>query len=172
MKENNKFRMLWVSIGLLLLMNIGMMAWFTFFGKMPPRRLFLEKELEFTAKQEESYRDLRKAHSDKMKVLKDNVKNLKEDFYANLSDFTITDAELKEKAVAMEANMVEADILTFKHFQEVRKMCTPKQQERFDDIIIDVIRSIERPGGGPPMVQPQPREGGRPPLKSVPSPDK
>ena len=50
MKENNKYRILWVAIGLLLVLNIGLLVWVTFFSNgspSQPKRLFLEKELKF-----------------------------------------------------------------------------------------------------------------------------
>lgn len=163
MKENNKYQMLWIAIGLLLVLNIGLLAWFTFFSQKaqnvhPRQRLFLEKELSFDAKQAESYRLLRQTHAKQINQLREQVKMLKEAYYKDLTQTNISDEVLRTKAVAIEAKMVDADVLTFRHFQQVRQLCTPEQQKRFDEIIIDLLHSIERPGGGPPP----PREGHRP----------
>ena len=171
MKENSKYRILWVAIGLLLALNIGLLAWITFFSQnnqLPPKRLFLERELKFDESQSETYRILRQEHSQQMRALRENVRSMKEAFYEALPQSNISDEVLKVKAVAIESKMVDADVLTFKHFQKVRQMCTPQQQEHFDEVIIDLIRSIERPGGPPP------RDGNRrnrPPFDGPPSRD-
>jgi protein CpxP len=166
MKENNKYRMLWVVIGLLLALNVSILAWFTFFSQnIHPKRLFLETELKFDEKQAVSYKILRQEHAQQMRDLREEVKAMKTDFYKELSQPTISDDLLKEKALAIETKMAEADVLTFKHFQEVRKLCTPTQQTRFDEVIIDLIRSIERPEGPPP-----PRDGQEPMDGSPPPP--
>ena len=171
MKENSKHRILWVAIGLLLVINIGLLAWITFFSQsncLPPKRLFLERELKFDKVQSEAYRILRQEHSQQMRALRENVRSMKEAFYEELPQSNISDDVLKAKAVAIESKMVDADVLTFKHFQKVRQMCTPPQQERFDEVIIDLIRSIERPGGSPPRDGQRPN---RPPFDDRPSPD-
>ncbi|AFK04240.1 hypothetical protein Emtol_3107 [Emticicia oligotrophica DSM 17448] len=161
MKENSKFRLLWVAVGVLLLLNISLLAWISFFSKMLPRepqRLFLETELKFDEKQAEAYRKLRHEHAEQMRSLRDGVKEMKEAYYADL-DKTISEDSLKERAEKIEGRMVEADVITFKHFQQVREMCTPEQQKHFDEVIIELIRSLERPG--PPRRGPHPE--GMPP---------
>ena len=175
MKENNKYRLLWVAIGLLMVLNIGLLAWFTFFSQnnpLQPNRLFLEKELKFDEKQSEAYKVLRQEHSQQMRALREDVKLMKTEFYEKLSEENISDDSLRAKAVAIESKMVDADVLTFRHFQKVRQMCTTQQQQRFDEVVIDLIRSIERPGGGgrPRDGGPPPRDG-RPPFDGPPSDD-
>jgi periplasmic protein CpxP/Spy len=154
MKENNKYRILWVAIGVLLALNIGIIAWFTFFSQndfLQPKRLFLVRELKFDEKQSEAYKVLRQEHSQQMRALREDVKSMKTEFYADLSQSNISDDTLQTKATAIESKMVDADVLTFKHFQKVRQMCMPQQQKRFDEVIIDLIRSIERPEARPPL---------------------
>lgn len=171
MKEDNKYRMLWVAIGLLLVLNIGLLAWFTFFSQnkpQQPKRLFLEKELKFDEKQSEAYKALRQEHAQQMRALREDVKSMKTEFYEELSQSNISDDSLRAKAVAIESKMVDADVLTFRHFQKVRQLCTPQQQQRFDEVIIDLIRSIERPGGGPPQGGGPPPHGGQHPRDSRP----
>ncbi len=174
MKENNKYKILWVAVGVLLLLNVGLLVWISFFsGKLPaqPQRLFLETELKFDEKQTEAYRKLRHEHAEQMRSLRNGVKEMKEAYYADL-DKTISDDSLKARANQIESKMVEADVITFKHFQQVRQMCTPAQQKHFDEVVIDLIRSIERSGpprGGPGQGGPPPM-GNRPPMEDMPPP--
>lgn len=177
MKEINKYRIFWVVIGLLLVLNIGLLAWFTFFAQknpFQPNRLFLEKELQFDPKQSEVYKALRQEHAQQMRALREDVKVMKTAYYQELSHANISDDSLRAKAVAIESKMVDADVLTFRHFQKVRQMCTPQQQKRFDEVVIDLIRSIERPGGGPPPRNadgPPPAGGMPPPPENMPPPN-
>ena len=105
-----------------------------------------------------------------MRSLRENVKEMKEAFYADLGK-PILDDSLKVRAQKIESKMAEADVITFRHFQQVRQMCTPAQQKHFDEVILDLIRSIERPGpqGGPHQGGPPPRDG-RPPMDDMPPP--
>ncbi|CAH0997645.1 hypothetical protein EMA8858_03779 [Emticicia aquatica] len=153
MKENNKYRFIWAAIGLLLVLNIGLLAWIMFFsanGFFPPKRLFLENELKFDQKQSDAYRILRQQHAAQVRALRETVKSMKTEFYEELSQENISDSTIKSKAINIETKMAEVDLITFKHFQQVRRMCTPQQQKRFDELIMDLIRTIDRPSGGPP----------------------
>ncbi|MFY7910173.1 MAG: Spy/CpxP family protein refolding chaperone [Emticicia sp.] len=173
MKENSKYKILWVAVGVLLLLNVGLLVWISFFSNsLPaqPKRLFLETELKFDEKQTETYRTLRHEHAQQMRSLRERVKEMKEAYYADL-DKSISDDSLRTRANQIESKMAEADVITFKHFQQVRQMCTPAQQRHFDEVILDLIRSIERPGppGGPHQGGPPPRDG-RPPMDDMPPP--
>lgn len=174
MKDTNKYKILWAAIGVLLLLNIGLLVWITFFSNgnlAQPKRLFLEAELKFDEKQTEVYRKLRHEHAQQMRSLRESVRAMKEAYYADLKE-TISDDSLKARANRIESKMVEADVITFRHFQEVRQMCTPAQQKHFDEVVIDLIRSIERPGpprGGPHQGGPPPM-GDRPPMEDMPPP--
>jgi len=173
MKENDKYKILWAAVGVLLLLNVGLLVWISFFSnKLPdqPKRLFLETALKFDEKQAETYRNLLQEHAQQMRSLRENVKEMKEAFYADL-DKPILDDSLMARAKKVESKMAEADVITFRHFQQVRQMCTPTQQKHFDEVILDLIRSIERPGpqGGPQQGGPPPRDG-RPPMDNMPPP--
>jgi hypothetical protein len=173
MKENDKYKILWVAIGVLSLLNVGLLVWISFFSnKLPvqPKLLFLETELKFDGNQAETYRNLRQEHAQQMRSLRENVKEMKEAFYADL-DKPILDDSLKARTKKIESKMAEADVITFRHFQQVRQMCTPAQQKHFDEVILDLIRSIERPGhqGEPHQGGPPPRDG-RPPMDDMPPP--
>ena len=164
MKDNRTFKLLWGAILVLLVLNIGMIAWVTFSPQKgrPPERLFLEHELSFDRHQTDLYKEMREEHFSKARSLKESVKELKEAYFNDLADTNITDEELTKKAITMETKMAELDVLTFKHFQKVRQMCTPEQQKKFDTIIMHVLRSMDRPGP-PPRGEHPPEMEHRPP---------
>jgi periplasmic protein CpxP/Spy len=166
MKENNKYKILWAAIGVLLLLNIGLLVWIAFFSNgnlAQPKRLFLETELKFDENQADVYRKLRREHAQQMRSMREDVKAMKEAYYSDLAQTKISEDTLRARANKIENKMAEADVITFRHFQEVRQLCTPAQQKHFDEVILDLIRSIERPGPPPPR-------DGRPPMDGMPPP--
>lgn len=169
MKENNKYRLLWTAIGLLLMLNITLLVWVAFFSHnfpIHPDRLFLAKELKFDEKQSQEYGALREEHATQVRELRDEVKNLKKDFFEGLNQTNISEDTLRAKTILIESKMAEVDLLTFKHFQKVRQMCSTFQKKQFDKIIIDLIGSLDDPrGGGPP-----PRDGNFPNDRMPPPP--
>lgn len=167
MKDTNKYKILWAAIVVLLLLNIGLLVWIAFFlnGNLAqPKRLFLETELKFDEKQTDVYRKLRQEHAQQMRTMRDEVKAMKEAYYKDLSVTNIPEDSLRVRANRIETKMGETDIITFRHFQQVRQMCTPAQQKHFDEVILDLIRSIEH--AGPPRGGPHP--DGMPPTDSRP----
>ncbi len=175
MKDINKYKILWAAIVVLLFLNIGLLVWISFFSNgnlAQPKRLFLETELKFDEKQTEVYRKLRQEHAQQMRIMRDEVKALKEAYYKDLSVTNISEDSLRARANRIETKMAETDVMTFRHFQQVRQMCTPTQQKHFDEVILDLIRSIERTGppkGGPPQGGPPPMDD-RPPMEDMPPP--
>jgi hypothetical protein len=157
---NNRF--LWLTILGLLLLNIGLLGWIWFgtnssLGKEPPS--FLPNELGFDQAQAHQYDILRKAHFKEVKPIRDSTKILKDDLFSHLANPTLSDADLKALTNAIAQNIERSDWLTFKHLQEVRKLCTPAQKEVFDATIQDIMRK-QAHGGMPP---PPMREGPPPP---------
>lgn len=157
MKDTNKFRALWVAVIALVVLNIGMMTWFTFFAHRPgpPQRLYLEQELSFDEKQKESYRVMRDEHFMKARSIREQVKMMKEAFFKSMADSSITEEELRKKALNISTKASELELLTFKHFQQVRQICTPEQKEKFDEIIEEVLRSMDRQGPPPGREHPE-----------------
>ena len=168
MKDNNKYRLLWVVIGLLLILNITLLVWVAFFSHGTPihlDKLFLVKELKFDEKQSEEYGALREEHATQVREIREEVINLKKVFFERLKQTNIPEDTLRAEAMLIESKMAEADVLTFKHFQKVRQMCTTSQQLQFDKIIIDLIGNLDRPKGGSP-----PPKDGRFPNDEMPPP--
>ncbi|MBA4853109.1 Spy/CpxP family protein refolding chaperone [Emticicia sp. BO119] len=151
MKDTNRFRILWVAVAVLVVLNMGMIAWFTFFAhrQPPPQRLFLEKELNFDEKQKEDYRVMREEHFLKARALREHIKILKEAFFKSIADSSLSDDELRKRALDIGTEASQLDLLTFKHFRDVRQICTSQQKEKFDEIIEEVLRGMDRQGPPP-----------------------
>lgn len=124
-------------------------------GKIPPPQgqvfEFLTKELQLDAKQQEAYAKLRDEHQAIQRQNRDSLRKAKDELFSLLQQPGISDSVVREyssRATAIEEHM---DIITFKHFQQVRILCNPDQQKKFDSIISDVLkRMAPGPIHGPP----------------------
>lgn len=106
---------------------------------------FLMHELKFSPVQRDYYMQLIKQHRSKMQEIEAERVELRHALFAGIAqNDTAALAGLRQLEGATE-------LATFQHFQAVRKLATPKQQQRFDQIIQEVMRKM-----GPPR-KPHPK---------------
>lgn len=129
-----------VSLGLLLRMNDPQG------GPNHPSAAaeFLMHELRFSPAQRDAYLGLIKQHREKIRETEAKRAEQRYELYAGIAkNDTNALAGLRE----LEG---ESELITFQHFQAVRKLGTPQQQQRFDQIIQEVMRKMTPPGPGHP----------------------
>ena len=113
----------------------------------PPPGGFLERELAFTEIQEAEHTVLREAHFRATREIHRQIEDEKDELF---DLFGQENAEELAVAYAQKIGQLQAEleVLTFGHFQNIRKMCTPEQQKKFDGVIMETLR--HGPPGGPP----------------------
>lgn len=113
----------------------------------PPAAAFLINQLDFDENQTATYDRLRiaerKAKDSLQVVLREKREAL---FRGIVSNDTSKIAEIGEI-------QMEFDRSTFRHFQEVRTLCRPEQQVKFDQVIGEVLQMM-----GNKMPPPRPRQ--------------
>jgi Spy/CpxP family protein refolding chaperone len=135
-------------------------------------QVFLIKELALDTVQKEQYLELVKAHRTSTNEIKKELKNAKDAFFNLLGDSTANEATIKQAADNASTVETQLDLLTFKHFQQIRSICTPAQKAKFDSIIKKVVRMMgpnqQRPQGPPPPhdIHQGKRPNGPPPVES------
>jgi len=131
----------------------------------PPNRKgpdLLIKELKLTDSQQASFSKLRDEYQADIMPLRDQMKNAKDDFFSLLKTDT-ANTIVVEVAAAKSARVQQLlDMANFDHFKKVRSICSPEQQERFDEIIQDVMRQMGPSGGRPQGQHPPDGPGNRP----------
>jgi protein CpxP len=120
---------------------------------------FLSKELGFDSVQKEKLAHLHDVHQMKMRELRKNNRDAKNDFFDLLQQENITDSTLQKAAQASTKFEEATDILTFRHFQQVRGLCTEAQKKKFDSVIQEVLRMNAPPPPGAHPGPPPPRRG-------------
>jgi hypothetical protein len=132
---------------------------------------YLTQQLHLTKGQQRQYEKMREAHRDLADSLNEQSRMLRDSFFAKLKDTTAKPADVNTLGRRIAANTFRLDTATFFHFKRFRKILNPTQQQKFDDIIQDVLRmgSMPRsngPGGAPPngmRSDPQFHQQGPPP---------
>ena len=111
---------------------------------------FLSHELNFTDEQESKFKILREDHHSKVESLRDQNKNLHDEFF-NLMNASPSDSS---KALALADSIAalqkQIELITFYHFQQVRTICSPEQQKKFDTVINEALHMMapKPPGEG------------------------
>lgn len=162
----------WLSVLILLLLvaNIATLSmyWYAKLVDRPKPEMakrgaaatFLIKELAFSAEQEKQYRDLIQQHQKQSRLINEQLKESKSNYFDLLQepqiDSLLADAQLR-KITAFQQQLEE---LTFHHFLQVKKLCTPKQQIKFQTVINKAMRMMGPKQQGPP---PPKQDGHQPP---------
>lgn len=149
-----KHKVLSVLVILLLLTNLFLVFFIVWKkpedpGKgRPPRgevMQLLEKEVGFDSAQLNAYRQLKEQHWERIKPSFTEMRNAKDNFYKLLSSASVPDSVVNAMADTIALRQKNMDLQTFRHFQQVRALCTPEQQPRFDSVVQLVLKKMNGP---------------------------
>lgn len=104
-------------------------------------RNFLTKQLEFTDIQNKKFISFDDFHKETMKGLDHKIRKHKDLLFNSFSDNTINIDSLSQIIGKLEGKK-EAEV--FRFFKSVRKICIPKQQGVFDEIIKKAMKGRKR----------------------------
>ncbi|MGZ3885129.1 MAG: periplasmic heavy metal sensor [Bacteroidia bacterium] len=121
-----------------------------------PARFIIE-QLGFSKEQEAKFMKLKQAHRDSIDAIQEQGRRLRHEFFENLKRDTSNAAATEQFAKQIAANQQRIELVTYRHFEEVRKLCDPKQKQIFNDIIQEVLMRMA------PHHKPPGREQGPPP---------
>jgi periplasmic protein CpxP/Spy len=149
----------------LLLVNLGVLIWMSFFknGPPPPNQIspmIIERELGFEGAQKQVFEKIKTQHFNEVGPLRDSIRILKREAQQMLRQTPLDTATLHEKINQLSQKIAQNEWLTLKHFGEIRAMCQPEQQRIFDEVLLPRLgrpmdpRKNEGPRHGPkPMAQ-------------------
>jgi periplasmic protein CpxP/Spy len=158
-----KYRLALIVIAVLVILNVVTMS----FILLSPigRGLFdgrehiqstLEDELHFTDLQKKQFADLRAqhfAHGDSMAAIEFRTMD---SLFAMLRQQSVNGNDVRHFTETLGGIATTRHAGLFEHFREVRAICTPEQQVRFDTVIVKVLQMIRDPRGPRPK-DPPPR---------------
>ena len=149
MSSSSKTKVLVTAVVFLLLTNIAMLVFFLCCkgpgGKRDGRggrdammRTFLQKDIGFNDQQLVQYDELSKTHKENVKPSFDAMRNNREQELKQLSADGFNDSAIQvaaDKSASMQKDIVKN---MFLHFRDIRKLCTPEQQPRFDSLFYKI----------------------------------
>ena len=131
------------------------------FEQMPPPMQggenpgeFLCRELKFTEKQKADFEILRNQHHEAMDSLEEQSRDLHHDYFDLLNNENPDEQKVTALANEIGQNQKARDLITFHHFETVRKLCNDEQKKHFDDIIHEVLHRIHGGQNQPPPPHP------------------
>ncbi len=148
---NNK--VLLFTVAILLLANIAMLLYFLWIKEpmkrntrgdrqKSPMTEFLQTEIGFDKQQMEAFDKTRKKHRQEMKPLFEDTRVAKVQFYGFLKNPAVSDSLLNAAASVIGEKQKLLDIQTFQNFKEIRALCTPGQQLKYDSLIVNEISKM------------------------------
>jgi Spy/CpxP family protein refolding chaperone len=138
-----------VIVVVLLLVNTGMLAmWWMKKADMPHEgtaKDFLINELKLTATQQEEYNVLREAHQKQIRDIMHGMRELKDELADKISSPATDTTALDQLTMQIGEKERQRDLATYYHFRSFRMILTKEQQERFDEVIRDVLHMMAGP---------------------------
>lgn len=142
-------KLLTISIIGLLLLNIATLGFLFFNGFKPegmphegrrqPKAIIIEK-LHFDANQQKEYEKLIRWHRGAIDQLDDSIRQTKNKLYSGLSESSIN-TKTKDSLIALlNAYQKRVEETHFKHFEDIKKLCKPEQQEDFKALTEELSR--------------------------------
>ena len=161
MSSSSKSRILIFIIAVLLISNIAMLIFFLSGKRDMPKpdnekrpgygmSETLKKEAAFDDQQVKQYEDLREKHWEKMKPMFHDMQVTKSSFYSLVKDNSLADSSVAALATQIGEKQKAIDYQIFQHFRQVRNICRPDQQSKFDTIYSGIVKRMSGGGRGGP----------------------
>lgn len=156
--RNNKGLLFLVLI--LLLSNVGILIYFlawkksTGYGQQRGNYSVVDrvkKEIGFTEEQTTQFRQLLETNRDSMKKYSEKVRGAKIELYKLLQQPSLSDSQVQAAGSRLSQQQEAMELVMFRHFQRVRKLCTNDQLIKFDSMVTRMSNREpwSRRGGAP-----------------------
>lgn len=131
-------------LGILLVANIALLLSFFVFGEKQefksrgnaaPEKGYLARELKLNEQQEQQFKEMKEKFFREMEPVWDDIRKAKDSFYRQVNNPSITDSDINALSATIAEKNKLADEKMFRHFRELRSLCTPEQQVKFDTLV-------------------------------------
>jgi periplasmic protein CpxP/Spy len=142
MKAITKNKWFLALLGFLLLANIALLLSFFVFGEKHgdkpdarETRSYMARELNLNAEQEKSFKASKEAFFKEMEPLWESIRLAKDSLFRQVNNASITQEQIDDYTQRIAEMNRESDAKVFRHFQDLRKYCTPDQLVKFDTLV-------------------------------------
>lgn len=151
-KQSNRKGLI-IAMGVLLIANIILLAFFLFNNgevKKPERKsplsAYLQNEVGFSDAQMARFDSIKADHRNQVKALFDNMKNSKEQAFKTLGANGFSDSAIDAAATSSAIQQKALEINMLKHLRTIRDLCTEQQKAKFDT---GFYKAMNRPKESP-----------------------
>jgi Spy/CpxP family protein refolding chaperone len=105
---------------------------------------FLHDALQLTDDQEAAYKKMREQHHAIVLGIRAQMKESKRSLYALLksNDTASTRSEERHLMDSLASQQRHVEQITYEHFRQVRALCTPQQQYKFDEVVGEALEQM------------------------------
>lgn len=103
---------------------------------------FMVDQMKFDTVQAAAYWKLRDSLVTIQRPVMDSIRNAKLSFFDMLNQPNINDSTLAARSNEITYLQKRLDLLTFRHFQQVRALCRPDQLQKFDTVIKEIVNRM------------------------------
>lgn len=160
MELAKKYR--WAKIGFIIMVLLNVITLVTIWVIRPPFRFrhpmegrqrvqnFLERELDLTARQRQTFSELRRQHFQKNQEILNDIHQLRSRYFDLLEkpDSTASQAEIDSIASRIGQLQAQMEENMFDHLQKMRKLLSYEQQKKFARVIEQALHRRNRNGPG------------------------
>ena len=135
-----------IAVALLVLLNLGTLA-FIGLHRPGPRGpfMFIVQATGMDDEQQQVYAKLRDAHRAKVEGYQAQNSALHGRLFDLLAQHEAGDPLVQPLMDSIAAVKRQEEVLTYEHFKQVRNLCRPDQQPKFDAAIGEAIQSMAPP---------------------------
>ena len=151
MNDKRKWYWLWAAIGLLLCLNLGTLGWVVFKTKQsrrtnpPTADAYLARRLKFSPEQRTRYQQYRRDLRTAVQPHEDSLRTLRRELFGRIGQPIGSEANVDAIVNRIERQHGQITRLRFRHWQQVRALCSPGQQAQFDRWTSRLLETMNRP---------------------------
>ena len=149
MEESKKIKSLWLAILGLIVLNISVLGWVGYGNKLrhqpnePPPPDEIPKRLGFDKSQVLAFENIKNQHFQRVKPVRNHIRMMKAKLWEDVKNDAPNDSLLKAQITLLGNEIQMNEYETFKHLQDIRKICNPSQKQIFDDEIVPLFNRKE-----------------------------
>lgn len=150
--SGTKNRNLLVIIAVLLLTNVAVLGYFLWYKK-PSNEYHggrdkngisdvLKKDVGFDTAQLASYKVMREKQKKVLHPMFDDMRKAKDSLFSMIGKAEAQDSIVLRLASHVGDKQEALDLQTFRYFSEVRKLCKPDQQAKYDSLMTQMFKKM------------------------------